>query len=220
MSCSCLCPIHWSQVLVKNADVVIAVPKGDAPTPSEWSTILLPTSEVILEVWLYVIFHYDRSCFMKFCCISILKEIPRCSFFSTSPDMGPVLFFFFYLCNKVISRKCNISSHWLKSIPTIDRKWALTITTLHWCHNERDGVSNHRCVDGFLNHLFRCRSKKTSKLTVTGLCEGNPLVTSAFPHKGPVTRKMFPFDVIMVAFDMKHDISNHWLLQPWQRKMY
>ena len=36
------------------------------------------------------------------------------------------------------------------------------------------------------------RSMKTSKLRVTVLCYGNS------PHKGPVTRKMFPFyDVIM-----------------------
>ena len=33
--------------------------------------------------------------------------------------------------------------------------------------------------------------KKTSKLRVTGLCEGNPPVTGGFPHKGPVTRKCF-----------------------------
>ena len=32
--------------------------------------------------------------------------------------------------------------------------------TLHWRHNERDGVSNHRYLDCLLNHLFS-RSKKT-----------------------------------------------------------
>ena len=43
-------------------------------------------------------------------------------------------------------------------------------------------------------------SKKTSKLRVTGLCAGNSPGTGEFPHKGPVTRKMFPFDdVIMDA---------------------
>ena len=47
-----------------------------------------------------------------------------------------------------------------------------------------------------LNRLIRRRSKKTSKLRVTGLCEGNPSGDSH--HKGPVTQKMFPFgDVIM-----------------------
>ena len=40
------------------------------------------------------------------------------------------------------------------------------------------------------------RSKKTSKLRATGLCDGNSPVNS--PHKGPVTRKMFPFDDIIM----------------------
>ena len=48
-------------------------------------------------------------------------------------------------------------------------------------HNERDGVSNHRRVDCLPNRLFRRRSKKTSKLCVTGLCAGNSLVTDEFP---------------------------------------
>ena len=29
---------------------------------------------------------------------------------------------------------------------------------------------------------------------VVGLCAGNSPLSLAFPHKGPVTRKMFPFD--------------------------
>ena len=32
-----------------------------------------------------------------------------------------------------------------------------------------------------LNHLFRCRSKKTSKLSITSLCAGNSPVTGEFP---------------------------------------
>ena len=43
--------------------------------------------------------------------------------------------------------------------------------------------------------LFRRRSKKTSKLRVTGLCEGNRPVSST--HKGPITRKIFPFDNVI-----------------------
>ena len=45
--------------------------------------------------------------------------------------------------------------------------------SLQWRHNGRDSVSNHQLHDCFLNLLFRCRSKKTSKLRVTGLCVGN-----------------------------------------------
>ena len=45
---------------------------------------------------------------------------------------------------------------------------------LQWRHNERDGVSNHQRLGCLLNRLFRCRSKKTSKFRVPGLCEGSP----------------------------------------------
>ena len=69
---------------------------------------------------------------------------------------------------------------------------------LRWRHNDHDGVSNHQPHGCLLNRLFRHRSRKTSKFRVTGLCAGNSPVTGEFPHKWPVTRKMFPFyDVIM-----------------------
>ena len=48
--------------------------------------------------------------------------------------------------------------------------------SLHWRHDRRDCVSNHQPHDCLLNRLFNS------------------------PHKGPVTRKIFPFDdVIMVV---------------------
>ena len=66
-------------------------------------------------------------------------------------------------------------------------------------HNKRDGVSNHRRLDCLLDRLFRRRSKKTSKLHVTGLCGGIHWWPINSPHKRPVTRKTFPFDdVVMV----------------------
>ena len=52
---------------------------------------------------------------------------------------------------------------------------------LGWRHNERDGVSNHQPHDCLLNRLFGRRSKKTSKLRVTGLCAGNSPGTGEFP---------------------------------------
>ena len=48
-------------------------------------------------------------------------------------------------------------------------------------HNEHDGDSNHQPYNCLLNRLFRRRSKKTSKLRVTGLCEGNSPVAGKFP---------------------------------------
>ena len=52
---------------------------------------------------------------------------------------------------------------------------------LQWRHNEQDSVSNHQPHDCFLDRLFRRRSKKTSKLRVTGLCAGNSPGTGEFP---------------------------------------
>ena len=64
--------------------------------------------------------------------------------------------------------------------------------TLQWRHNGRDGVSNHQPHDCLLNRLFRRRSKKTSKLRVTGLCvRGIHRWPVNSPHKWPVTRKCF-----------------------------
>ena len=52
---------------------------------------------------------------------------------------------------------------------------------LQWRQNGRDSVSNHQPHDCLLNRLFRRRSKKTSKLRVTGLCVGNSPGTDEFP---------------------------------------
>ena len=49
----------------------------------------------------------------------------------------------------------------------------------------------------FTQPFVRAQIKEKFKSRVTGLCEGNSRVTGEFPanspHKGPVTRKMFPF---------------------------
>ena len=52
---------------------------------------------------------------------------------------------------------------------------------LRWRHNGHSGVSNHRPHNCLLNRLVRRRSKKTSKLRVTGLCARNSPVTGEFP---------------------------------------
>ena len=62
------------------------------------------------------------------------------------------------------------------------------LAQLLWRHNGHDGVSNHQPHECLLNRSFMCRSKKTSKLHVTGLCAGN----------SPVTRKMLPFDDVIM----------------------
>ena len=77
-------------------------------------------------------------------------------------------------------------------------QWSYEWCTLQWRHNGHDGVSNHHPCDCLLNHLFRRRSKKASKLRVTGLCEGNSGHRCIPRTKGPVMRKMFPFDDVIM----------------------
>ena len=55
-------------------------------------------------------------------------------------------------------------------------------TALQWRHNGRDGVLNHQPHDRLLNRLYRCRSKKTSKIRVTGLYVGNSPATGKWFH--------------------------------------
>ena len=71
--------------------------------------------------------------------------------------------------------------------------------SLRWRQNNHDGVSNHQPHGCLLNRLFRRRSKNTSKLCVTDLCAGNSPGPVNSPHNGPVTRKMFPFDDVIMA---------------------
>ena len=66
-------------------------------------------------------------------------------------------------------------------------RWELSIQNpvvshqLLWRQIGRDSISNHQPHDCLLNWLFRLRSKKTSKLRVTGLYAGNSRVTGKFP---------------------------------------
>ena len=57
----------------------------------------------------------------------------------------------------------------------------LVFLSLRWRHNDHAGVSNHQPHGCLLNRLFMRKSKKTSKLRVTGLCVGNSPGTGEFP---------------------------------------
>ena len=106
----------------------------------------------------------------------------------------------------------------LHTSPTIDvtfwtmrchSKWPtesheLSWYSLRWRHNRRDCVSYHQPHGSLLNRLFRRRSKKTSKLRVTGLCAGNSPGPVNSPHKWPVTRKMFQFEDVIIRNDLRY----------------
>ena len=78
-------------------------------------------------------------------------------------------------CHKDIPPQC----HWRQSC--VMTTLVFRCQSLQWRHNGRDGVSNHQPHDCLLNLLFRRRSKKSSKLRVTGLSVGHSPVTGEFP---------------------------------------
>ena len=94
-------------------------------------------------------------------------------------------------------RTTSTPGDWLYN-NTTNQKF-VNILPLHWRHNDHDSVSNHQPHGCLLNRLFRRRSKKTSKFRVTGLCVGNSPGPVNSPHKGPVTRKMFPLDDVIMT---------------------
>ena len=106
------------------------------------------------------------------------------------------------LSTKFISTPCEIALRWMHQktfddTPTLLHvmAWYRQATSnclsqcgprfmppwpLQWRHNDHDSVSNHQPHGCLLNRLFRRRSKKTSKLRVTGLCVVNSPGTGEF----------------------------------------
>ena len=69
---------------------------------------------------------------------------------------------------------------------------------LQWLHNECDGVSNHR-VCFICSSVCSCADQRkhqsSASLAFVGGIHRWPVNS---PHKGPVTRKMFPFDDVIM----------------------
>ena len=104
-----------------------------------------------------------------------------------------------------MSKKC--SSHWLGFLCSLSqftyccRKFITFTDMNHYSDVIMGGMASQITSLTIVCRIFRRRSKKTSKLRVTGLCAGNSPVTSEFPAQRASKRKMFPFDdVIMKKF--------------------
>ena len=69
---------------------------------------------------------------------------------------------------------------WLQLQPSCGSPQWIGAGSLRWRHNDHAGVSNLQPPGCLLNRLFRRKSKKTSKLRVTGLCAGNSPGTGEF----------------------------------------
>ena len=83
-------------------------------------------------------------------------------------------------------------------------------STLQWRHDEHDGVSNNRRLDCFVQPFVQVQIKENIKAP-----RHWPLCDQWFPHKGPVTRKICPFDDVIM-----YEINSSWYKFPtkctWQ----
>ena len=75
----------------------------------------------------------------------------------------------------------------------------LPYIALQWRHNERDSVSNHRRLDCLLNRLFMPDQRKHQSSASLAFMRGIHRWAANSPHKRPVTRKMLPFDDVIMA---------------------
>ena len=85
---------------------------------------------------------------------------------------------------------------------------------LQWCHNKRDALLNHRRLDCLLIRLSRRRSRNTSKLRTTGFVREIHQWPVDSPHKGQVTRQIFPSDdvtLLRVYFNGDWNIRAFWV---------
>ena len=82
--------------------------------------------------------------------------------------------------------------------------------TLLCRHDELNGVSNLRSLDGLLDRLVRRKSKKIWKLRVTGLFAGNSLLSDEFLSQRASNAENIP--IVEILFVMV------WLIT-WQAEV-
>ena len=98
------------------------------------------------------------------------------------------------LCDLVLTRWTQHFS----DIPVSPRQfmWYLR-KSLQWRYNERDGVSNHQRLDCLLNRCSGADQRKHQSSSLLAFVRGIDRWPVNSPHKGPETRKMFPFDDVI-----------------------
>ena len=100
---------------------------------------------------------------------------------------------------KVLSLEIVSPSPPMSTASTLRRDDTI-LWTFQWRDNERDSVSYHQSHDCLLIRLFRRRWKKhQSSTSLAFVMEIHRWQVNTL-HKGPVTRKTFPFDDIIMTY--------------------
>ena len=79
--------------------------------------------------------------------------------------------------------------------------YLFTWYTLQWRHNGHYGVSNHQPHDCLLNRLYSGADQRKHQSSASlAFARGIHRWPVNSPHKGPVPRKMFPFDDVIIKY--------------------
>ena len=148
-------------------------------------------------IWLPLTHHTRRSVLVQYNSGRTQKELNEFVFWRISADIKNFFLPISIICVTWTVDE-SIASASSEALFVAKFSGSIHWIALHWRHNGRYGVSNKQPHDCILNRLSRHRSKKTSKLRITGLCEGNSPVTGEFPAQRPVTRKMLAFDDVIM----------------------
>ena len=93
---------------------------------------------------------------------------------------------------------------------------------LRWRHNGRDSVSNHQPHDFYSTVYWDANQRKHQSSAPLAFVQGIHRRPVNSPHKWPVTRKMFPFDdvimMVCVLFCFQHCVQPKNFHEP-QRKV-
>ena len=107
----------------------------------------------------------------------------------------------------------NDSPWWCTTCPCLGLFRSRAIYhSLQWRHNERECTSNHQPHDCLLSCLFRKYQSSVSLAFVRGI---HPWLVNS-PHKGPMTRKMFPFDDVIMDLLLQYS----WRRGHWPDKLH
>ena len=87
-----------------------------------------------------------------------------------------------------------------------------TYDTLHWRHNERDGVSITRLTIAYSTVYSGANQRKHWSSASLAFVQGIHRWPVNSPHRWPVTRKMFPFDDVTMS-----RLSIHTNVMAWKR---
>ena len=82
--------------------------------------------------------------------------------------------------------------------------WKYLSCSLQWRHNERDGVSSHSLTIVYSTVYSGADQRKHQNSVSLAFVRGIHLWQVNSPHKGPVMRKMFQFDNVIM-------ITNQWV---------